>query len=129
MFITALDLPTTSPPVACLARRSSHPAQSRGSLATFRYDTCVPHHLHHSGFDPDDMELDVDHASHSSGGPPNPEIPLSTPFSSHPTHSFQPFRPISKGCLFQRLMQGQSFRRSPSMGNRTLPSRCSSLPE
>ncbi|KAI6008780.1 hypothetical protein F5J12DRAFT_912565 [Pisolithus orientalis] len=41
------------------------------------------------GFDPDDMELDVDHSSSpSSGGPTPPDTPLTTPLSSHPSHSF-----------------------------------------
>ncbi|KAG2748734.1 hypothetical protein P692DRAFT_20857409 [Suillus brevipes Sb2] len=39
------------------------------------------------GFDPDDMELDV---SVSNGSSP-PDTPLSTPLSSHPTHSFNHF--------------------------------------
>ncbi|KAL4072059.1 hypothetical protein J3A83DRAFT_4517039 [Scleroderma citrinum] len=41
------------------------------------------------GFDPDDMELDVDQSSTpSSGGPSPPDTPLTTPLSSHPSHSF-----------------------------------------
>jgi transcription factor SFP1 len=37
------------------------------------------------------MELDVDHASPSSGGPTPPDTPLATPLSSHPAHSFNHF--------------------------------------
>lgn len=41
------------------------------------------------GFDPDDMELDVDQSSTPSpGGPSPPDTPLTTPLSSHPSHSF-----------------------------------------
>ncbi|KAG1864934.1 hypothetical protein DFJ58DRAFT_771641 [Suillus subalutaceus] len=41
------------------------------------------------GFDPDDMELDVDHGSPNAPTPP--DTPLSTPLSSYPTHSFNHF--------------------------------------
>ena len=41
------------------------------------------------GFDPDDMELDIDQSSiPSPGGPSHPDTPLTTPLSSHPSHSF-----------------------------------------
>ncbi|KAG1745003.1 uncharacterized protein EDB91DRAFT_1246520 [Suillus paluster] len=44
------------------------------------------------GFDPDDMELDVDQGSTpSSNAPSPPDTPLTTPLSSHPTHSFNHF--------------------------------------
>ncbi|KAG2346101.1 hypothetical protein BDR05DRAFT_959674 [Suillus weaverae] len=44
------------------------------------------------GFDPDDMELDVDQGSTpSSNAPSPPDTPLTTPLSSHPSHSFNHF--------------------------------------
>ncbi|KAG2113496.1 uncharacterized protein F5147DRAFT_47681 [Suillus discolor] len=55
------------------------------------------HHQHPSsynqgGFDPDDMELDVDQGSTpSSNAPSPPDTPLTTPLSSHPSHSFNHF--------------------------------------
>ncbi|KAG6372568.1 hypothetical protein JVT61DRAFT_7680 [Boletus reticuloceps] len=53
----------------------------------------LPPPYHHGGFDPDDMELDVDHSSPSSGGHSPPDTPLTTPLSSHPTHSFNHYSP------------------------------------
>ena len=54
----------------------------------------LPPAYQHGGFDPDDMELDVDHSSSpSSGGPSPPDTPLTTPLASHPTHSFNHFGP------------------------------------
>ncbi|KAG1865010.1 hypothetical protein DFJ58DRAFT_186979 [Suillus subalutaceus] len=47
---------------------------------------------HQGGFDPDDMELDVDQGSTSSSNAPTPpDTPLTTPLSSHPSHSFNHF--------------------------------------
>ncbi|KAG6334351.1 hypothetical protein ID866_4742 [Astraeus odoratus] len=49
------------------------------------------------GFDPDDMELDVDQTSSpSSGGPTPPDTPLTTPLSSHPLHTFPNIGPSAK---------------------------------
>ncbi|KAG9312516.1 hypothetical protein JVU11DRAFT_6910 [Chiua virens] len=57
----------------------------------------LPPAYHHGGFDPDDMELDVDHSSSpSSGGPSPPDTPLTTPLSSHPTHSFNHYSQSTK---------------------------------
>ncbi|KAH0835611.1 hypothetical protein J3R83DRAFT_9356 [Lanmaoa asiatica] len=57
----------------------------------------LPPPYHHGGFDPDDMELDVDQSSSpSSGGPTPPDTPLTTPLSSHPTHSFNHFGQSAK---------------------------------
>jgi len=58
------------------------------------------HHQHppsynQGGFDPDDMELDVDQgrlgSAPSSNAPTPPDTPLTTPLSSHPSHSFNHF--------------------------------------
>ncbi|KAG1824086.1 hypothetical protein EV424DRAFT_736029 [Suillus variegatus] len=49
-----------------------------------------PQSYNQGGFDPDDMELDIDQGS-MSNAPTPPDTPLSTPLSSHPTHSFNHF--------------------------------------
>lgn len=56
----------------------------------------LPPAYHQGGFDPDDMELDVDHSSPSSGAPSPPDTPLTTPLSSHPTHSFNHYGQSTK---------------------------------
>ncbi|KAG1748141.1 hypothetical protein EDB19DRAFT_1926673 [Suillus lakei] len=71
----------------------SLPQSIRNTTASYFSD----HHQHPSsynqgGFDPDDMELDVDQGSTpSSNAPTPPDTPLTTPLSSHPTHSFNHF--------------------------------------
>ncbi|KAG2090074.1 hypothetical protein BD769DRAFT_1632081 [Suillus cothurnatus] len=60
--------------------------------ATASYVSDLPQHpqsYHQGGFDPDDMELDVDQGSPNASTPP--DTPLSTPLSSYPTHSFNHF--------------------------------------
>lgn len=48
----------------------------------------------HGGFNMDDMELEVEQSSSpSSRGPTPPDTPLTTPLSSHPSHSFPHFGP------------------------------------
>ncbi|KAL6310222.1 hypothetical protein BKA93DRAFT_820678 [Sparassis latifolia] len=49
----------------------------------------VPAPMYHQGsFDPDDMELDMDHTSApSSGAPSPPDTPVSTPLSAYPSSS------------------------------------------
>ncbi|KDQ57900.1 hypothetical protein JAAARDRAFT_193384 [Jaapia argillacea MUCL 33604] len=48
-------------------------------------------HQYHAGpFDPDDMELDLDSSSPSSGAPTPPDTPLSTPLSAYPSPSPTP---------------------------------------
>ncbi|KAF8553048.1 hypothetical protein OG21DRAFT_1414975 [Imleria badia] len=56
----------------------------------------APPPYHHGGFDPDDMELDVDHPSPSSSGTSPPDTPLTTPLTPHPTHSFNHFGQSTK---------------------------------
>ncbi|KAG1725630.1 uncharacterized protein EDB91DRAFT_1331039 [Suillus paluster] len=58
-----------------------------------------PSSYNQGGFDPDDMELDLDQGStpFSNASSP-PDTPLTTPLSSHPTHSFNHFghsKPVS----------------------------------
>ncbi|KAF8840113.1 hypothetical protein BDN67DRAFT_1003214 [Paxillus ammoniavirescens] len=56
-----------------------------------------PASYHQGGFDPDDMELDVDQSSTpSSSGPTPPDTPITTPLSSHPAHSFNHFGQSAK---------------------------------
>ncbi|KAH9849151.1 hypothetical protein C2E23DRAFT_862189 [Lenzites betulinus] len=68
-----------------------------------------PQSISYQGFDPDDMELDVDQnpSAPSSGAPSPPDTPVSTPLSSYPAyshsalpspalaHASQPASPIS----------------------------------
>ncbi|KAI1789873.1 hypothetical protein LXA43DRAFT_892050 [Ganoderma leucocontextum] len=71
-----------------------------------------PHSIAYQGFDPDDMELDVDQTASSapsSGAPSPPDTPISTPLSGYPSptpsiatysavpspHQSQPASPIS----------------------------------
>ncbi|KAI0822139.1 hypothetical protein BC628DRAFT_1327946 [Trametes gibbosa] len=68
-----------------------------------------PQSISYQGFDPDDMELDVDQhpSAPSSGAPSPPDTPVSTPLSSYPSyshsalpspalaHASQPTSPIS----------------------------------
>lgn len=56
-----------------------------------------PANYHQGGFDPDDMELDVDQTSTpSSSGPTPPDTPITTPLSSHPAHSFNHYGQSAK---------------------------------
>ncbi|KAG2119437.1 hypothetical protein DEU56DRAFT_120083 [Suillus clintonianus] len=51
-----------------------------------------PPSYNQGGFDPDDMELDIEQGSTpSSNASTPPDTPLTTPLSSHPTHSFNHF--------------------------------------
>ncbi|KAH7886620.1 hypothetical protein F5I97DRAFT_1020827 [Phlebopus sp. FC_14] len=57
----------------------------------------APPSYNQGGFDPDDMELDMDHASTpSSGAPSPPDTPLTTPLSSHPVNSFNHYGQSAK---------------------------------
>ncbi|OAX39827.1 hypothetical protein K503DRAFT_799324 [Rhizopogon vinicolor AM-OR11-026] len=69
------------------------PPSIRNATASYFSDINQhPHSYNQGGFDPDDMELDVDQSSSpSSNAPSPPDTPLTTPLSSHPTHSFNHF--------------------------------------
>jgi len=67
------------------------PARQLHHLPYLPDPSLLPPPYHHGGFDPDDMELDVDHSSPSSGVPSPPDTPLTTPLSSHPSQSFNHF--------------------------------------
>lgn len=98
---------------------SSHPASgAQRSVSYFPDANGVPSNqqsgpqqqsISYQGFDPDDMELDVDQnqSAPSSGAPSPPDTPVSTPLSSYPSyshsalpspalaHASQPASPIS----------------------------------
>ncbi|KAH9939631.1 uncharacterized protein BXZ73DRAFT_99247 [Epithele typhae] len=97
-------LPTSSAPNSAVSyfpnNSSSVPSQQSSRLQSQQ-------HISYQGFDPDDMELDLDQnpSAPSSGAPSPPDTPISTPLSGYPSptsysgapspHGSQPPSPIS----------------------------------
>ncbi|KAI0367905.1 hypothetical protein BV20DRAFT_949255 [Pilatotrama ljubarskyi] len=88
---------------------ASYFPDSHGVPSTSQQSVQQQQPISYQGFDPDDMELDMDHnaSAPSSGAPSPPDTPVSTPLSSYPSyshsalpspalaHASQPASPIS----------------------------------
>ncbi|KIJ67188.1 hypothetical protein HYDPIDRAFT_25663 [Hydnomerulius pinastri MD-312] len=85
------QLPVAVPPV------TQQPIRSQPASYFPDVNQHPPTSYHQGGFDPDDMELDVDQSSTpSSSAPTPPDTPITTPLSSHPAHSFNHFGQSAK---------------------------------